>query len=91
MNKTEFIKAVANKTGYTQKDVKAVIECMQEIIFDTLSKHEEVKVFDGVAFDAVYKEGRNVRNPRTGETFMTETKWVPKAKLGKAIKEAVNA
>lgn len=91
MNKTEFIKAVANKTGYTQKDVKAVIDCMREITFETLGKHEEVKMFDGVTFAVVHKDARTARNPQTGETFTTDPKWVPKFKAGKALKDAINA
>ena len=91
MNKVELIKEVAGKTGFTQKDVKAVIEAIQGITFDTLAAGDEVKIMDGVSFTTVHKDARTARNPRTGETVMVDAKNAVRCKFGKAIKEAVNA
>ena len=91
MNKVELIKEVAGKTGFTQKDVKVVIEAIQGITFDTLAAGDEVKIMDGVSFMTVHKDARTARNPRTGETVMVDAKNAVRCKFGKAIKEAVNA
>lgn len=90
MNKTELIKAIAEKAGYTQKDVKTVMETLQEVVFDTI-KDEEVKLMDGVTLAAVYKEATTARNPMTGETVDVPAKYAPKCKFGAAIKNAINA
>ena len=42
MNRTEFVKAVATATGYTQKDVKAVLDAAQTVAYGAMAKEEEV-------------------------------------------------
>ena len=90
MNKVELVKAIADKTGFTQKDVKAVMESMQEVVFATL-KEDEIKLMDGITLCAVYKEATTARNPMDGSTVNVPAKYAPKCKFGKAIKDAVNA
>lgn len=89
MNKTEFYKAVADRTGMTQKDTKTVFETAQEILTETLKADEEVKMFDGVTFSRVYRDAREARNPQTGEVITVEGKYAPKVKIGKVFKEAI--
>lgn len=90
MNKTELIKAVADKAGYTQKDVKTVMETLQEVVFNTI-KTEEVKLMDGITITSVYKEATTARNPMDGSTVQVAAKYAPKCKFGKAIKDSLNA
>ena len=90
MNKTEYVKAIATKTGYTQKDVKAVIEAAQEVAYDAMSTEDEVKVFDGLTLVGVRKPACVKRNPLTGVDVNVPEKVVPKAKWGKAAKDTVN-
>lgn len=91
MNRTEFVKAVATVTGYTQKEVKAVIEAAQTVAYEAMAKKEEVKLFDGLTLVGVHKDATTARNPMTGEEIQVPAKTVPKAKFGKAAKDAVNA
>ena len=91
MNRTEFVKAVAEKAEMTQKAVKEMLEVMQEVTFEEMANCEEVKLFDGVTLVGVQKEARTARNPLTGETIEVDAKVAPKAKFGKAIKDALNA
>ena len=91
MNRTEFVKAVAEKAEMTQKAVKEVLEVMQEVTFEEMAECGEVKLFDGVALVGVQKEARTARNPLTGETVEVAAKVAPKAKFGKAVKDALNA
>ena len=89
MNKTELIKVVADKVEMTQKDVKAVMEALQEVVFETI-KTEEVKLMDGVTLTAVYKEATTARNPQTGQAVQVSARYAPKAKFGVALKNALN-
>ena len=89
MNKAEFYKAVAEKTGMTQKDTRTVFETAQEIMFEAVKNEDEVRMFDGVGFTRVYKNPRTVRNPQTGSSMEVQGKYVPKVKMGKAFKDAV--
>lgn len=91
MNRTEFVKAVATATGYTQKDVKAVFDAAQEVVYGVMAKEGEVKVFDGLTLVGVHKDATTARNPKDGSTVDVPAKTVPKAKWGKTAKDAVNA
>lgn len=91
MNRTEFVKAVAEKAEMTQKAVKEMLDVMQEVAYSEMAKCEEVKMFDGLALIGVQKEARTARNPLTGETVEVAAKVAPKAKFGKAAKDALNA
>lgn len=91
MNRVEFVKAIATETGYTQKDVKAVIDVAQKVAYEAMAKEEEVKVFDGLTLVGVHKDACVKRNPLTGEDVKVAAKVAPKAKWGKAAKDAVNA
>lgn len=89
MTKTELVKVVAGKTGFTQKDVKAVMEAVQEVVFETL-KDDEIKLMDGVTLSAVYKEATTARNPMDGSVVNVPAKYAPKCKFGAAIKKVIN-
>ena len=91
MNKTELVKAIATETGYTQKDVKAVLETAQTIVYATMAKEEEVKLFDGLTLTGIRKPACVKKNPLTGQDVNVPEKVAPKAKFGKALKDAVNA
>lgn len=90
MNKVEMIKAIAERTGFTQKDVKVVMEAMQDVTFATVA-HEEVKLMDGVTLTVAERAARTGRNPQTGETLEIPAKVTPKCKFGKAIKDVIEA
>ena len=91
MNRTEFIKALSIETGKTQKELKELLDVMQDIIYKEMAAEGEVKLFDGVTLSGVKKEARLARNPQTGETIEVASKVAPKAKFGKACKDALNA
>lgn len=88
MNKAEFIKAVAEKAGFTQKDVRAVVEAQQEVIYATIPT-EEVKIIDGVTLVTEERAARQGRNPQTGEAIDIPAKRVPKCKFGSKLKTVV--
>ena len=90
MNKTELIKTISEKVGFTQKDVRSIMEALQDVVYGTI-KAEEVKIMDGVTLSAVFKEATTARNPMDGSVVQVPAKYAPKCKFGKAIKDAINA
>lgn len=90
MNRSDYVKAIATKTGYTQKDVKAVIDAAQEIAYDAMASEDEVKVFDGLTLIGVHKDATTARNPMDGSTVNVPAKTVPKARFGAVAKRIVN-
>lgn len=91
MVKADLIKEVARRLDYTQKDVKAVLEATQTVVYEEMAKEHEVKLFDGCTLAGSLREARECRNPQTGATMEVPAKLVPKAKWGKAAKDALNA
>jgi len=86
MKKAEFIKAVAEKTGKSQKEVASIIEAVEEVIFDVLKSGQEVK-FAGVKFTVKEAPARKARNPKTGEVIEIPARKVVKVKKLNALKK----
>ncbi len=86
MNRTEFVKAVAENAEMTQKAVKEVLEVMQEVTYAEMKKGEEVKIFESVTLVGKEVPEREARNPQTGATIIVPKHLSPKAKFGTGIK-----
>ncbi len=88
MNKTEFIKAVAEQSGLSKKDAAAVINAALETITNTI-KEDTVSLSGFGTFGCKRREAREGKNPRTGELVTISAADVPYFKASKALKEAV--
>ena len=88
MNRTEFIKAVAEKSGLSKKDAAAVINAALETITNTI-KEDTVSLSGFGTFGCKRREAREGKNPRTGELVTISAADVPYFKASKALKEAV--
>ena len=91
MNKAELIKAISAEMGKTQKEIKEVLEATQKVVYEEMANEGEVKLFDGLTLVGVHKDATVARNPMDGSSVNVPEKTVPKAKWGKAAKDAVNA
>lgn len=91
MNKAELIKAISTEMGKTQKEIKEVLEATQKVVYEEMANEGEVKLFDGLTLVGVHKDATVARNPMDGSSVNVPEKTVPKAKWGKAAKDAVNA
>ena len=86
MKRTDFVKAVAEKAGMTQKAAKEILDVMQEVVYAEMKNGEEVKLFDSVTLIGKEVPERTARNPQTGETIVVPKHLAPKAKFGTGIK-----
>lgn len=96
MNVQELVKATADKLGTTQKMVKEILGGLDEVIKAQLAEASEgvtveVKVLNGLTLVSEYCESHEGRNPATGETITVPGKNRVKARIGQAMKAAVNA
>jgi DNA-binding protein HU-beta len=89
MNKKELIKAVATKTGFSQKDITEVVDVILGTISDTLVDGNEVNIAGFGKFLVQERAAREGVKPRTGEALHIEASKTPKFKAGKALKDAV--
>ena len=90
MNKSEFIKAVATKSNFTQKEISEVLESMIRVITEALLNGDKVKFIDVGMFEVKTLKERNGTNPATNEPMRIPESKTVKFTLGKAIKEKLN-
>ena len=86
----DYIKAIAKKTGFTQKDIKEVFLAAQDEASLNLQNGDSVKVFKWLTLETVNRAERTARNPKTGEPITISAKKAPKAKFSKTLKELLN-
>lgn len=87
MTKEDFIRLTSLKSGVTQKDIRVVIEAMSDIIFDVISREDNVKFGNVCTFSGVTRPAKTVRNPKTGEAkYVGEQHGCPKCKFSSTSK-----
>lgn len=90
MNKSEFIQAMAEKSGLSVKDATAALNATLETIQESLRKGEPVSFVGFGTFEVKERSARTGRNPRTKQPVEIPASKVPSFKAGKSLKEAVN-
>ena len=90
MNKTEFITALAEKTGMKKTEAEKAVKGFTELIAGTLRDGEKVSLVGFGTLEVLEREAREGRNPRTGKTMTIPASKAPKFKAGRGLKEAVN-
>ena len=88
MNKTEFIKAIAEKTGLSKKEAAAAVAAALKTIVQTIPQ-DTVSLSGFGTFGCKHRLVREGKNPRTGEMVTISAANVPFFKASKALKDAV--
>ena len=91
MNKSELIDILAEQAKITRKRAEAVVNLIFDSMTDTLVKGERIEIRGFGSFTAKDYESYTGRNPRTGETIQVAPKRLPFFKVGKELKERVDA
>ena len=90
MNRTDLIRAMATKTGQTQKDTEASLIAFMDVVMETLAKDEKVGLVGFGSFEVSERAAREGRNPATGETIHLPSSKTPRFKASKAFKDMLN-
>ncbi len=91
MNKTELVKALAEKAEITQKDAGKILDALVATIQETLAEGERVQIIGFGSFEVRDRKERKVISPATGEEILVPATKVPAFRPGKSLKEAVAA
>ena len=95
MNKTEFVEAIASQSGLEKKQVNAVLDALNSVVYKELKAENEVVLPGLVKLTSVTKPAvpeREGINPFTKEKTMFKAKparKVIKPRPLKALKDAV--
>ncbi|MBQ3505451.1 MAG: HU family DNA-binding protein [Clostridia bacterium] len=90
MNKGELIKAMANKTGFTNKDAAAAYEAFVSVVTDALKAGEKVQLVGFGTLEVKNVPAKTGINPQTKETVQIAACKKPVMKFGKSYKDLIN-
>jgi DNA-binding protein HU-beta len=90
MNKAELVSAVAEKTGQSQSSVGEVLSAFESVVTAAVVGGDKVQIPGFLTFEKAERAARTGRNPATGEEMQIPASTVPKVKVGKSFKDAVN-
>ncbi|TMK62379.1 MAG: DNA-binding protein [Actinobacteria bacterium] len=77
LTQSQLISEVADRSGLTKSDAKAVLEALEEVVLDQLADAEKVRIGGVVQLNVRVKEAtkaRKGRNPATGEEITISAK-----------------
>ncbi len=89
VNKSELTAALAEKTGFIQKDIGKMLEAFMQTVETTLKKGNDITLVGFGTFKVSSRAARMGRNPKTGASLQIKASKVPQFKAGKALKEAI--
>ena len=90
MNKSEFVKHIANQQNITQDEANKVIDIFTSSIMSALAEGNETQLVGFGNFSVADVTARPGRNPRTGEVLQIAAYKQPRFKVGQKLKDAVN-
>ncbi len=90
MNKTEFLREIANETGATLKDTQCFYDAYVNAVQNALKKGEKVTLVGFGTYEAKRKPARECLNPMTGAKVKVAACNAPSLKFGKSFKDSLN-
>nr|BDA99030.1 DNA binding histon like protein [Rhodomonas sp. NIES-2332] len=90
MNKKDLVQIVAKKSHLTKKESEEIITVILETIIKAVSEGEKVTLVGFGSFEARDRQGREGRNPQTGEKLYIPATRVPAFSVGKFFKDKVS-
>jgi DNA-binding protein HU-beta len=89
MNKSEFLKAMADKGGLTLKDATTAYDAFVGAMLDALKAGEKVQLTGFANVEVRARAAREGINPATKQKISIPATRVPVLKFGKTFKESV--
>jgi len=91
MTKSELIEQLAmRKPELSIKQVESAVKLLLDQITESLATGGRVEVRGFGSFSLHYREPRQGRNPKTGDSVQLDGKYVPHFKPGKELRDQVN-
>ena len=91
MNKTELVTAMAARAELSKKDASAALDAFMDVVTEELKKGEKIALVGFGTFEVAERPAREGINPATKEKITIAASKNPKFKVGKGLKDAVNA
>ena len=89
MNKTEFVAAIAAKSGLSKKDAEAAYKAFTETVVESVKAGDKLALAGFGTFEVKERAARTGINPKTKEKIEIAASKAPAFKAAKAFKDAV--
>lgn len=90
MTKADIVEQIYERVGFSKKESAEIVEKVFEIMKDTLSEGEKVKISGFGNFVVREKNARKGRNPQTGEEIRLAARRVLTFKPSLVLKNVLN-
>ena len=91
MTKSQLIEALAKAEGITLKAAETAINVTFQSMEQALIRSDRLEIRGFGSFKVKHYDGYKGRNPRTGKNVQVGSKKLPFFKVGKELRERVNA
>jgi integration host factor subunit beta len=91
MTKADLIDEVSKLSNLTKTETETIVNTIFDNITDALAKGDKVELRGFGSFRIRHRNSRKGRNPKTGTAVDVPEKRVPFFKVGKRLRELVNA
>jgi integration host factor subunit beta len=91
MTKSDLIEQVAVKLSLPKGKAELIVNCVFDCMEASLRNGERIEVRGFGSFEIRHYKAYEGRNPRTGDPVGVQPKRLPFFKVGKELKERVNA
>jgi integration host factor subunit beta len=91
MNKSELIEALAQDQGLPPKTAASIVNTILDTMIESLVKGENIELRGFGSFTVREYETYTGRNPKTGAQISVKPKKLPFFKVGKELREAIDA
>lgn len=89
MKKTDFVKEIQKKNGFTAKEAAHAVDLVFDTIIEKLKEGESVKITGFGTFNVKDVKARTGRVPGQKETYETEAHKAPTFKYSDTVKNQI--
>ncbi len=90
MTKADIIELIAEKTGFTIKDIKVVVEGFIDEVKEALTEDKHIEIRGFGTFKVKKHKARKARNPRTNQEVMVPERRKAFFKVSKEMNKSLN-
>ena len=92
MTKSDLVQKLSEQvTTLTKKECEVIVDTVFHHMKDALKRGEKIEIRGFGSFTVSVRRAKEGRNPKTGEKVSIPEKRIPFFKVGKELRELVNA
>jgi integration host factor subunit beta len=92
VNKSDLIEVLSEKIkNLSRKEIEVIVDTIFDKMTQALAAGDRIEVRGFGSFEVRVREPRQGRNPKTGASVYVGTRKVPFFKVGKELRQRVNA